>query len=97
VINIGSGKALTIVEVAEQMAQALGIDDLPPEITRKFRAGDIRHCFADISLAAEVLGYRPQVSLTQGLDELVEWMLGQQAFDRVEVASAELARRGLQL
>jgi dTDP-L-rhamnose 4-epimerase len=97
VINIGSGKALTIVEVAEQMAQALGIDDLPPEITRKFRAGDIRHCFADISLAAEVLGYRPQVSLAQGLDELVEWMLGQQAFDRVEVASAELARRGLQL
>lgn len=97
VLNIGSGKALTIVEVAEQMAQALGIDDLPPEITRKFRAGDIRHCFADISLAGEVLGYRPQVSLAQGLDELVEWMLGQQAFDRVEVASAELARRGLQL
>lgn len=97
VLNIGSGKALTIVEVAEQMAQALGIDDLPPEITRKFRAGDIRHCFADISLAAEVLDYRPQVSLAQGLDELVEWMLGQQAFDRVEVASAELARRGLQL
>lgn len=96
VLNIGSGRSLSIVEVAEQMAQALGVDDLPPEITRKYRTGDIRHCFADISLANEVLGYRPEVSLADGLEELVDWMLGQSAFDRVDDAAAELARRGLQ-
>ncbi|WP_441005090.1 NAD-dependent epimerase/dehydratase family protein [Novilysobacter viscosus] len=95
-LNIGSGKSLSILEVAEQMARALGIDDLPPEVTRKYRTGDIRHCFADIELAHEVLGYRPQVDLADGLEELVEWMLGQNAFDRVEDASAELSRRGLQ-
>jgi dTDP-L-rhamnose 4-epimerase len=96
VFNIGSGRSYTVAEVAEQMARALGMDDLAPEVTGKYRAGDIRHCFADISRAGEVLGYRPQVTLEQGLEELVGWMVGQQAFDGVDDAHAELARRGLQ-
>ena len=96
VLNIGSGQSFSIVEVAEQMAHALGIDDLPPEITGKYRTGDIRHCFADISLAREELDYRPKVSLAEGLESLVDWMLGQRAFDRVEAARAELELRGLQ-
>ena len=95
-LNIGSGESFSIVEVAEQLAQALGIDDLPPEITGKYRTGDIRHCFADISLAREVLDYRPKISLVDGLETLVDWMLGQRAFDRVEAARAELELRGLQ-
>jgi dTDP-L-rhamnose 4-epimerase len=96
-INIGSGQSLTIAEVAAKMAEALGIDDLPAQITQKARTGDIRHCFADIGLAHEVLGYTPRVDLADGLEELVGWMIGQQAFDRVDAATAELARRGLQL
>lgn len=95
VLNIGSGRSIDVIGVAEEMASALGIDDLPPEITGKSRTGDIRHCFADIGRAAEVLGYRPEVELQQGMEELVEWMLGQQAFDRVDAAAEELARRGL--
>ncbi len=96
VFNIGSGQSYTVAEVASQMARALGMDDLAPEVTGKYRAGDIRHCFADIGRAGEVLGYRPQVTLEQGLEELVGWMVGQQAFDGVDDAHAELARRGLQ-
>lgn len=96
-INIGSGRDISIAEVATTMANALGIDDLEPEITGSFRAGDIRHCFADISLARDLLGYRPQVSLEQGMAELVEWMQGQTAVDRVDKAVAELAARGLQI
>jgi dTDP-L-rhamnose 4-epimerase len=57
--------------------------------------GDIRHCFADISLARTVLGYEPQVALENGLEELAAWLEGQEATDRVEEASAELAARGL--
>ena len=95
-INIGSGRASTVVDIAAEMAAAMGIDDLAPEITGRFRVGDIRHCFADISLAREALGYEPQVSLAQGMSELVEWMQGQTALDRVDTAVAELARRGLQ-
>jgi dTDP-L-rhamnose 4-epimerase len=96
-INIGSGRDISIAEVAAAMANALGVEDLEPEITGSFRAGDIRHCFADISLARDLLGYRPQVSLEQGMSELVKWMQGQTAVDRVDKAVAELAARGLQI
>ena len=96
-INIGSGRDISIAEVAAAMANALGIEDLEPEITGSFRAGDIRHCFADISLARGLLGYQPQVSLEQGMSELVGWMQGQTAVDRVDKAVAELAARGLQI
>lgn len=95
-LNIGSGRSMSVLEVAEAMSGAMQVDDLPAEVTGKYRTGDIRHCFADISKAREVLGYQPEVSLEKGLEELVEWMMGQQAFDRVDAAAAELARRGLQ-
>jgi dTDP-L-rhamnose 4-epimerase len=97
VINIGSGRSISILGVAAAMAQALAIEDLPPQITRKVRVGDIRHCFADITRANRLLGYSPQVTLTDGLRELVEWMTSQRAFDRVDAATEELAKRGLRL
>jgi dTDP-L-rhamnose 4-epimerase len=97
VFNIGSGRSISINELAGAMARAMGIDDLPVEVTRKYRVGDIRHCFADIALARQELGFEPNVALEDGLSELVEWISGQQAFDRVEAASAELSRRGLAL
>ncbi|MDR0182626.1 SDR family NAD(P)-dependent oxidoreductase [Lysobacter arvi] len=95
-INIGSGVSVSIVEVADAMARALDVEELAPEITGQFRVGDIRHCFADIGLAREVLGYAPRMTLERGLAELVDWMQGQQAVDRVDAAAAELASRGLQ-
>lgn len=94
VLNIGSGKAYTVREVAEAMARVLG-KRIHPEITGKYRVGDIRHCFADISLAKRVLGYRPRVTLQQGLTELASWLEGRIAHDRVAEARAELASRGL--
>ena len=97
VVNIGSGRSISILGVAAAMAQALAIEDLPPQVTRKVRVGDIRHCFADITRANGLLGYTPQVSLTDGLCELVDWMTSQRAFDRVDAATQELAKRGLRL
>ncbi len=95
VFNVGSGQAYTVQEIAARMARTLGREDITPEITGKYRAGDIRHCFADISLAREVLGYAPQVSLEEGLREIAVWLEGQVAHDRVAEASSELAQRGL--
>jgi dTDP-L-rhamnose 4-epimerase len=57
--------------------------------------GDIRHCYADITRAHNVLGYAPAVDLDDGLVDLAEWLSGQSADDRVEQASAELTARGL--
>jgi len=95
VFNVGSGRAYTVREVAEQIGRTLGKSYLLPQISGKYRKGDIRHCFADISKAREILGYEPRIMLEDGLEELAEWIEGQMAFDLVEVASAQLAERGL--
>ena len=95
VFNIGSGRPYAIREVAERLARVMGRPDLAAEVTGQYRAGDIRHCFADISLAREVLGYRPRVDFEQGLQELAGWLEGRAAHDRVADARRELAERGL--
>ena len=97
VFNIGSGVSRTVLEVAEQMAAALGKPHLRPEVLGRARAGDIRHCFADITRARRVLGYEPQISFEQGLAELIPWLARERAIDRVEQMHAELSSRGLTL
>jgi dTDP-L-rhamnose 4-epimerase len=95
VFNVGSGERFTIHEIADRMAAALGMQHVEPEITRQYRVGDIRHCFADITLARERLGYRPATTLEDGLVELAEWLGSQEADDRVAEAREQLATRGL--
>jgi dTDP-L-rhamnose 4-epimerase len=95
VFNVGSGRSHSVREVAERLAGVLERPELTPETTGKYRVGDIRHCFADIGRARAVLGYRPRVSLEEGIVELAGWLSGQVALDRVEQAGAELAERGL--
>ncbi len=82
-------------EIVARMAASLGCQNLAPEITGKYRAGDIRHCFADISKARQILGYAPQVSLEEGLVEIGRWLEGQVAHDHVAEAGLELAKQGL--
>ena len=94
VINVGCGKPITIRRVAELLAKALG-KDMEPIITQKFRAGDIRHCYADISKARRLLGYEPQMTHEQGFRELAEWLGGQEAEDKAERMLKELSTYGL--
>lgn len=94
-INVGSGHALTVLDVAEALARVLGLD-IAPEITGRYRVGDIRHCTADIALARELLRYEPRVTLDRGLTELVEWLSSQERpRDGIEEHAAELAGHGL--
>src|SRR5690242_7819097 len=79
-LNIGSGDPVTIRRVAVALSQALGVQ-VPADITGKYRAGDIRHCFGDVTAASELLGYRPKTTLREGLEELVTWLKLQQASD----------------
>jgi dTDP-L-rhamnose 4-epimerase len=95
-VNVGSGREATVLEIASGLADVLDVE-IEPEITRKMRAGDIRHCFADVTLARELLGFEPQVELADGMADLAEWLEGQVAEDRVDDATAELAARGLTL
>ncbi len=94
VCNVGTGRATSILELAELLASRLGLD-IKPEVNERFRAGDIRHCFADVSNAKAVLGYEPSVRFEDGLDEVISWVREQTAEDKVEAAADELVRRGL--
>ena len=95
VFNVGSGKSYTVLEIAERMAKVMGKEHIAPEVSGKYRVGDIRHCFADVRLARRVLGYEPKVAFDDGLTELAAWLEGQEADDRVAQARSELEKRGL--
>ena len=93
-INIGSGSPISIAQVGEVLAESLGVHT-EPEITGKYRAGDIRHCYADIALAKKVLGYEPKEQFASGIGELVEWLRSQSATDNVSDATQQLTAYGL--
>ena len=93
-LNIGSGEPISIQQMAEVLSASLGVP-IPAEITGKYRAGDVRHCFADISAARHLLGYTPRVRLAEGVRELAHWLKQQTAEDRVAEATQQLGVFGL--
>ncbi len=93
-INLGTGVPTSVARVAEVLAAGTGVE-VEAELNGQYRAGDIRHCYADIGTAQRLLDYSPKVSFEQGMGALVEWLADQQAVDRVEDATKELAARGL--
>ena len=90
---LGLGEAGSAI--ATDLARVVGHPHLAPEVTGKYRAGDIRHCSADIRKSREQLGFSPEVDFEAGLQELAEWLADQQAEDSVEAATRELESRGL--
>jgi dTDP-L-rhamnose 4-epimerase len=95
VFNLGTGRPLTVQQVAKALAAVLGRPG-DVTITEKYRAGDIRHCYADVTRARELLGFEPRVRFEDGLDELVQWISTQDRVeDRSAVATAQLSARGL--
>ncbi|MBI3088497.1 MAG: NAD-dependent epimerase/dehydratase family protein [Candidatus Omnitrophica bacterium] len=94
VFNVGTGRPTSILQIAEALGRLYGAK-AAPALTQKFRAGDIRHCVADISRMQRALGFAPQGTLEEGLRELVEWGRRQTAEDRVEAAAKELEAYGL--
>ena len=94
IVNVGSGESYTVREIAERLGRVMD-RPIEPQVAGRYRVGDIRHCFADIALAKEALGYEPRVGLDDGLAQLSEWLEGQVATDLVDDMAAELAARGL--
>jgi dTDP-L-rhamnose 4-epimerase len=95
VINVGSGNAYAIADVATMLARAMGVPHLGPDIMGKARSGDIRNCFADISKARDLLGFEPRFRLEDSLDELADWVRQAQAVDRGAEMKRQLEERGL--
>ena len=93
-VNVGTGTATSILDVAQVLLR-LYRSPLRPSIENRFRAGDVRHCFADISLARRLLGYKPAISFGDGMRELVEWGQKTSARDGFTQAYDELNKKGL--
>jgi dTDP-L-rhamnose 4-epimerase len=95
VFNVGTGRPVSVLQVAELLAQELNWTG-GFEILRKFRAGDIRHCFADIGRIRAALGYEPTYQFEDGVRELVEWVRQQQGIQSWPTdADRHLAAHGL--
>ncbi len=95
VFNLGTGMQSTILQIGRAIATELGRDDIQFTVRNQYRAGDIRHCFADVSLAGSILGFKAEIPFSTGVRELCSWVSGQTAVDMVDRATEELARRGL--
>ncbi len=93
-LNVCTGRPITIAQVAQVLAERLGVQ-IAPEVMGRYRAGDIRHCIGDPSRACAVLGFQARVSFADGLDELLAWSERQSAEDRVELSLARLEEQGL--
>ena len=93
-MNLGSGQSISVNEIAATIAAAM---DRPcrPEITGKYRDGDIRHCFADISLIRARLGWTPRHDFRSGVAALVEWVLLQTGVKSSGDSFGELKHLGL--
>jgi dTDP-L-rhamnose 4-epimerase len=93
-LNVATGRGVRVIDLARLVAAAMR-SDLEPTITSEYRAGDIRHCFADVTTTQELLGFEAATSLEEGLPELAAWVERQQVRERGDQAIADLRARGL--
>ena len=95
VFNIGSGKATSILKVAELMCHFFK-QEVPITISGNYRVGDIRHNCADITKAQKLLGFQPKISFEEGLGKFVEWVNMQEMVeDKYDASVAEIKAKGL--
>lgn len=94
VFNVGTGRKLTILDLANMLTKKLRVEE-KPLIINKFRAGDIRHCYADISKIKQKLGYAPRVKFEDGIDDLIAWVRTERAVDLFDKAKKQLEQRKL--
>jgi len=96
VFNVGTGRPLTVLNIAEALIKSLS-SSVDMNIVRKYREGDIRHCYADISKIRDQLGFQSKVKFEKGISEFVGWVRGEEARDQFEKSRRELEEKGLTL
>jgi len=96
VFNVGTGRPLTVLNIAEALIKELG-SSVDIDMVRKYREGDIRHCYAGISRIQNQLGFQPKVKFEEGISDLVQWVRGEKARDQFEKSRRELEEKGLTL
>lgn len=95
VINIGTGIATDVLTVAQTLCKYYGIE-VSLIVSGNYRIGDIRHNFADINLAKQILGFQPKWTFDAGIKKFVEWVNQQDLLtDNYEASLDEMKGRGL--
>ena len=93
--NVGTGKAVDVMTVAKYLKEFYKSES-KINISGNFRLGDIRHNYADISLAQNILGYEPKFSFEEGLKKFCEWVLTQPLEeDNYKKSLDEMRNKGL--
>lgn len=94
-LNIGTGKQTTILEIGRAISEELEKPSDDFIVKNQFRAGDIRHCFADTSRTEEILGFSAEIDFDQGVRDLCSWVKTCTSSDMVDIATDELEKHGL--
>lgn len=95
VFNIGTGVATDVLTVAKTLCEKYGIE-VPITISGNYRLGDIRHNYADITLARTILGFEPKWDFSQGIEQFANWVNQQEIQeDKYEASIEEMKRKGL--
>ncbi|HDZ75639.1 MAG TPA: NAD-dependent epimerase/dehydratase family protein [Aurantimonas coralicida] len=90
--NVGSGRSVTVKEIGRVLARLLH-KNIAPEILNKYRIGDVRHCFPDISKIERDFDFRPERDFDEGMSELIGWVAqAQNPVDRSAQCHAELSK-----
>jgi dTDP-L-rhamnose 4-epimerase len=94
-VNVGSGERTTVLQVAEQINVHFG-GRSKVQVTGAFREGDIRHGFADLTFASQLLGYQPARGFRDGLERFLNWTeQSVPSTEGYEHSLAEMRERGL--
>jgi dTDP-L-rhamnose 4-epimerase len=95
-LNVGSGRPSRLLDLVDALRAVVpGGDETPPQVLGRFREGDVRSCFGDISLARRLLGYEPRVTLREGARALAAWAAHENARFLSADALRELRQHGL--
>lgn len=95
VFNVGTGVATDVLTVANTLCEKYGIE-VPITVSGNYRLGDIRHNYADITLARKILGFEPKWGFSQGIEQFTNWVNQQEIQeDKYEASIEEMKRKGL--
>ena len=95
VFNVGTGVATDVLTVARTLMKNYGTE-VPLRVSGNYRLGDIRHNYADISLARKILGFETRIDFSTGISRFTAWVDGQSVQeDRYETSIEEMKAKGL--
>lgn len=95
VFNVGTGVATDVLTVAHTLCDKYGIQ-VPITVSGNYRLGDIRHNFADITLAKQILDFNPKWNFSDGIEQFVKWVNQQEVQeDNYEASIEEMKKKGL--